>query len=69
MLALDAIPIEVQIQTKGMEIIAEKGIAAHWSYKTDDIESGKEFRARKWMSSIIDFHKSSQGTVELMWSC
>ena len=68
LLALDAIPIEVQIQTKGMEIIAEKGIAAHWSYKTDDIESGKEFRARRWMSSIVDFHKSSQGTKEFVES-
>ena len=57
LLALDAIPVEVQVQTKSMEVIAEKGIAAHWSYKTEDIESGKEFRARRWMSSIIDLHK------------
>ncbi|MDB9861609.1 bifunctional (p)ppGpp synthetase/guanosine-3',5'-bis(diphosphate) 3'-pyrophosphohydrolase [Gammaproteobacteria bacterium] len=68
LLALDAIPVEVQVQTKSMEVIAEKGIAAHWSYKTDDIESGKEFRARSWMSSIVDLHKKSKGSEEFIES-
>ena len=68
LLALDAVPIEVQVQTKSMELIAEKGIAAHWTYKTDDIESGKEFRARRWMSSIIDLHKRSEGSEEFVES-
>ena len=36
LIALDGVPIEVQIQTKSMEIIAENGISAHWSYKTKD---------------------------------
>ena len=36
LIALDGIPIEVQIQTKSMETIAGNGIAAHWSYKTKD---------------------------------
>ena len=68
LLALDAIPVEVQVQTKSMEVIAEKGIAAHWAYKTDDVESGKEFRARRWMSSIVDFHKKSSDSEEFVES-
>ncbi len=68
LLALDAIPVEVQVQTKSMEVIAEKGIAAHWAYKTDDVKSGKEFRARRWMSSIVDLHKKSSDSEEFVES-
>ena len=34
LLALEAFPIEVQIQTRNMWATANMGIAAHWGYKT-----------------------------------
>ena len=49
LIALDGVPIEVQIQTKSMEIIAENGISAHWSYKTKDNVKSDAIGARKWI--------------------
>ena len=52
LIALDGIPIEVQIQTKSMENIAGNGIAAHWSYKTKDQLGSEVIGARKWVESF-----------------
>ena len=50
LLALDAFPIEVQIQTRSMWTTANMGIAAHWGYKTDNKSgAGAELRATKWL--------------------
>jgi guanosine-3',5'-bis(diphosphate) 3'-pyrophosphohydrolase len=35
------VPVEVQIRTRMMDQIANKGIAAHWLYKSDDKEAGR----------------------------
>ena len=65
LLALDAFPIEVQIQTRSMWATANMGIAAHWSYKTDDnIGIGKGLRASRWLSSLIDLQKKSSNPIE-----
>ena len=65
LLALDAFPIEVQIQTRSMWATANMGIAAHWSYKTDDnIGVGKGLRASRWLSSLIDLQKKSSNPTE-----
>ena len=65
LLALDAFPIEVQIQTRSMWATANMGIAAHWSYKTDDnIGIGKGLRASRWLSSLIDLQKKSSNPTE-----
>ena len=59
LIALDGIPIEVQIQTKSMETIAGTGIAAHWSYKTKDQIGSESMGARKWIESFTDLNKAS----------
>ena len=65
LLALDAFPIEVQIQTRSMWTTANMGIAAHWSYKTDKKSgAGAELRATKWLNSLIDLKKSSSNATE-----
>jgi RelA/SpoT family (p)ppGpp synthetase len=65
LLALNAFPIEVQIQTRSMWATANMGIAAHWSYKTDDDAGiGTGLRASRWLSSLIDLQKKSSNSSE-----
>ena len=46
--------VEVQIRSRRMEEIAEKGFAAYWKYKTDDkMESGFD----EWLKKAQDFIK------------
>ena len=66
LIALDGIPIEVQIQTKSMETIAGTGIAAHWSYKTKDQIGSESIGARKWIESFTDLNKASIDTNEFV---
>lgn len=42
--------IEVQIRSRKMDDIAEKGFAAHWKYKGDNIEEDSELE--KWLRTI-----------------
>ena len=44
--------IEVQIRTKRMDDIAEKGIAAHWAYKKDGFAGENESEMDKWISKV-----------------
>ena len=44
--------IEVQIRTKRMDDIAEKGIAAHWAYKQDGYISENDNEMDKWLSKV-----------------
>ncbi len=64
LLALEAFPIEVQIQTRSMWATANMGIAAHWGYKTDDQSKGTELRANKWLSGLVDLQKKSSNPSE-----
>jgi guanosine-3',5'-bis(diphosphate) 3'-pyrophosphohydrolase len=68
LLALNAFPIEVQIQTRNMSEIASYGIAAHWQYKTSDKDSNSELRATKWLSGLIDLQKKSSNPEEFAQS-
>lgn len=44
--------IEVQIRTKRMDDIAEKGIAAHWAYKKDGYTGENDSEMDKWLSKV-----------------
>jgi GTP diphosphokinase / guanosine-3',5'-bis(diphosphate) 3'-diphosphatase len=49
--------VEVQIRTKKMHEIAEKGVAAHWKYKEDKSTSDKELE--NWVNWIRDIFESA----------
>jgi GTP diphosphokinase / guanosine-3',5'-bis(diphosphate) 3'-diphosphatase len=46
--------VEVQIRSSRMDEIAEKGLAAHWKYKSDNDESGLD----TWINNVRDLLES-----------
>ncbi|MEL1266051.1 bifunctional (p)ppGpp synthetase/guanosine-3',5'-bis(diphosphate) 3'-pyrophosphohydrolase [Pseudoxanthomonas putridarboris] len=60
-------PIEVQIRTREMDLIAERGIAAHWTYKygTDSPNSAQN-RAHAWIVELIDNQRAAGSSLEFL---
>ncbi len=55
--------VEVQIRTRRMDEIAEKGLAAHWKYKGIKSENDLD----KWMNNVRDILETAEtGPMELM---
>ena len=55
--------VEVQIRTKRMDLIAEKGLAAHWKYKGIKREGDLD----TWMNNVRDILEAAEtGPMELM---
>ncbi len=55
----DRTNVEVQIRTKRMDDIAEKGIAAHWSYKRNQAQS-EISNTDKWIARIKEILENPQ---------
>jgi guanosine-3',5'-bis(diphosphate) 3'-pyrophosphohydrolase len=62
------IPVEIQIRTKDMDQMADKGVAAHWVYKDakDSNDTTAQVRARKWMQSLIELQQSASSSFEFI---
>jgi GTP pyrophosphokinase len=55
--------VEVQIRTRRMDLVAEKGLAAHWRYKGIKSEGGLD----TWMNNVRDILEAgADGPLELM---
>ncbi|MET0330274.1 MAG: bifunctional (p)ppGpp synthetase/guanosine-3',5'-bis(diphosphate) 3'-pyrophosphohydrolase [Dyella sp.] len=60
-------PIEVQIRTQEMDSVAERGVAAHWAYKTDSGPANSaQARAREWISSLADSQAYTSSSAEFI---
>ena len=58
-------PLEVQVRTREMNLVAERGIAAHVSYKTtgnDTSVVSEHVKAREWIQGLVDMHRGSAGS-------
>lgn len=62
-------PIEVQIRTEDMDLLAERGIAAHWSYKAESAAGNSaQSRARDWVTGLVDADAASSSSLEFVES-
>ncbi len=60
-------PIEVQIRTEEMDLIAERGIAAHWSYKHGGSSpNSAQNRAQSWVANLIASQRSTGSSLEFL---
>ena len=62
------IPVEIQIRTEEMNAMADKGVAAHWSYKQGSSNSGNtaQQRAHQWMQSLLELQQSAGSSFEFI---
>lgn len=63
------LPVEVQIRTKEMHIIAEAGAAAHWRYGEVYREQNyTKNKTREWLDSVTELQNSMLSSEEFMAS-
>ena len=60
-------PIEVQIRTREMDLVAERGVAAHWAYKHGG-ESGNsaQTRASAWIANLVESQRGTGSSLEFL---
>jgi len=61
-------PIEVQIRTREMNLIAERGVAAHWAYKMG-VETGgnsAQTRAASWIANLVESQRGTGSSLEFL---
>jgi RelA/SpoT family (p)ppGpp synthetase len=64
---MHGLPIEIQIRTFDMEMVANNGIAGHWLYKAnDENNSGSHKRAREWMKGLLEIQQSAGNSLEFI---
>jgi|TARA_B100001964_G_scaffold74496_1_gene84634 guanosine-3',5'-bis(diphosphate) 3'-pyrophosphohydrolase len=64
---MHSLPIEIQIRTHEMEMVANNGIAGHWLYKSsDETASGSHKRAREWMHGLLELQQSAGNSLEFI---
>ncbi|MFM2486787.1 bifunctional GTP diphosphokinase/guanosine-3',5'-bis pyrophosphate 3'-pyrophosphohydrolase [Celerinatantimonas yamalensis] len=61
------VPVEIQIRTEHMDQMADKGIAAHWSYKNHEPTGNTaQVRAKRWMQSLLELQQSAGNSFEFI---
>ena len=66
--ARSGVPLETQIRTEEMEAMANNGIAAHWLYKSSEVEVGSptHTRAQTWMSRLLEMQQKAGDSMEFI---
>ncbi len=60
-------PIEVQIRTREMDLVAERGVAAHWAYKHgEDSGNSAQTRASAWIANLVESQRGTGSSLEFL---
>jgi guanosine-3',5'-bis(diphosphate) 3'-pyrophosphohydrolase len=60
-------PIEIQIRTEEMDQAAERGVAAHWVYKTAaEPANSAQSRARDWITGLVETQAREASSTEFL---
>ena len=59
-------PIEVQIRTEEMDLVAERGIAAHWVYKHGGSGNSAHSRAHTWITGLLESQRGTGSSLEFL---
>ena len=59
-------PIEIQIRTEDMDQIAERGVAAHWTYKAAEPATAAQTRAREWVEGLVEAQTREASSIEFL---
>ena len=64
------VPVEVQIRTREMEDLANKGIAAHWLYKSSggEVLAGGRSRTQHWLQNLVELQQNAGNSLEFIES-
>ncbi|PST92972.1 guanosine-3',5'-bis(diphosphate) 3'-diphosphatase [Photobacterium sp. NCIMB 13483] len=61
------VPVEVQIRTEDMDQMADKGVAAHWTYKDGEAPgTTAQIKAQRWMQSLLELQQSAGSSFEFI---
>jgi len=58
--------LEIQIRTQEMHLIAEEGIAAHWTYKEGAVKDDGYERQITWVRQFLDWQSDGSTAKEFM---
>ena len=60
-------PIEVQIRTREMDLVAERGVAAHWAYKHgEEPGNSAQGRASAWIANLVESQRGTGSSLEFL---
>lgn len=60
-------PVEVQLRTEEMDVVAERGVAAHWIYKSQgSASSNAQTRAQNWVNSLVNSNELALPSLEFL---
>ncbi len=59
-------PVEFQLRTEVMHMVAEKGVAAHWMYKSPGDAKQTQQLGAHWLQSLIDIQDETRDANEFL---
>ena len=59
--------VEFQLRTAEMDVVAESGVAAHWLYKSGEVEgAARGALGSQWLQSLLDIQHETKDAAEFL---